>query len=81
VNKKQGFFAKYIILKFNGKPSDPDGIYFVLKINGKDKAHARASRMALKVYADEIESVNSVLHNDLYSLLLTQKEKLANGQE
>jgi hypothetical protein len=70
-----GLKCKYILKKADGRDVDPEGIYFVLKVNSKDQAHARASRMALKVYADEIEKANPTLHNDIYSLLLTEQSK------
>jgi len=64
-----GLKAKYRILKANGRPTDPDGLYFVLKANSKDKDHARASRRALIAYAEEIKPVNELLHNDLMNMV------------
>ena len=44
-------YMKYILTKADGRPVDPEGEYFVLKLNSKDIAHARASSAAARIYA------------------------------
>lgn len=47
----KGWISKYILQKTNGSPIDPNGIYFVLKLNSEDVAHAVTSRGAARRYA------------------------------
>ncbi len=42
--------------------------YFVLNPNKQD-AYGRASRIALRAYADEIETVNEQFRDDIYNWL------------
>ena len=53
-----GICNKYKILKADGTPVDPEGMYFVLKLNAFNPVHARASQKAVLAYADEIESLS-----------------------
>lgn len=62
---KEGLFFKYRLEHSDGRPVDPNGMYFVLKLNSKDKQHALASRRAICAYADSIERYNPILASDL----------------
>ena len=77
----EGLKKKYSITKADGRPVDDKGVYFVLKPNSKDLAHARASRRALKAYADFMASSNPVLGNDLYHLADACREAEAGNVE
>jgi len=46
-----GLKVKYHLVKADGKPVDPKGIYFVLKLNAEDPQHAKACRLAATTYA------------------------------
>ena len=56
-----GIYGKYTILKADGTPVDPEGMYFVLKLNSFNPVHAHASQAAALAYANEIESLSPVL--------------------
>jgi len=72
--KPPGLYGKYLIHKADGRPVDPDGVYFVLKLNSHDKDHAKASRRAALAYARAIMELGSEhplapLAKDLWSLV------------
>ena len=58
--KDGGFDNKYIITKRSGKPTDPNAMYFVLRLD-KDP-HARKAALA---YAKSVKSDNLQLSNEL----------------
>ena len=62
---REGLKMKYRLEKADGKPVDPRGVYFVLKLNSDDNAHGYASRQAAMAYADAIEHVLPELASDL----------------
>ena len=64
-----GLKHKYNLTKADGSPVDPDGIYFVLKLNSKDPAHREASQRAALVYANRIQETIPELAEDLRNLL------------
>jgi hypothetical protein len=69
-----GLIQKYCLTKRNGSEVDPDGVYFVLKFNSKDPAHAKASQEAALVYADQIEETIPELAIDLRNLIRRLQE-------
>lgn len=62
-------YNKYTILKADGTPVDPKGMYFVLKVNASNPVHARASQKAVLAYADEIESLSPSLARSIRVLV------------
>ena len=62
-------YGNYTILKADGTPVDPKGMYFVLKLNSFDQVHARASQQAILTYANEIESMAPVLAREIRLLV------------
>ena len=62
-------YGKYTILKADGTPVDPEGMYFVLKLNAFNPVHARASQRAVLAYADEIESLSPSLARNIRLLV------------
>ena len=61
----EGLKHKYDLRKANGRPVDPHGAYFVLKLNSKDEDHRQASQEAALAYANRIEGANPQLAADL----------------
>ena len=51
-----GLHARYRVEKNNGEPTDPNAVYFVLRLDdgGRDPEHIRASRIAALRYAQTI---------------------------
>jgi hypothetical protein len=66
-----GLHQRYIIRRANGKPIDPNAIYFVLRLDdgGKDPAHIKASRKAARAYAKVIEHHLPDLASELRGLV------------
>jgi hypothetical protein len=64
VQNPQGLHKKYVVSKANGSPSDPDAIYFVLRLDPgcKDDLHVRASRAAARTYAAIVGNGSSHLN-------------------
>jgi len=60
---------RYRVSKADGSEADPDGMYFVLKLNSKDERHACASRKAALAYADGIEDSIPGLARDLRAVV------------
>ena len=56
--KCAGLYGKYHLRKADGRDVDPDGAYFVLKLNSKDKVHGLACRRALSAYIKTLERHN-----------------------
>jgi hypothetical protein len=65
----EGLKHKYNLTKADGRPVDPNGKYFILKINSHDPHHRKTCQAALAIYAEEIYKINSKLANDLTRLL------------
>ena len=63
-----GLKMKYRLEKADGRPVDPQGVYFVLKLNSDDLAHGRACRLAARCYAHEIHDHLPELSDDLVRL-------------
>ena len=55
-----GWKDKYIIFKSNGKPCDPNAVYFVLRLDEDPNA-----RVAALAYADSVEGVNPKFAADI----------------
>ncbi len=66
-----GWVDQYHITKADGSPLDPNGIYFVLRLDTDPHA-----RVAMKRYAAAIQSENPMLAHDLRSLIA----RLENGE-
>lgn len=64
-----GWVDKYLILRADGSPTDPEAIYFPLRLDNDPYA-----REAAKLYADRIETTNPTLANDL-------RRKIDEGEE
>ena len=60
-----GLKMKYLLSKADGRPVDPQGIYFVLKLNSDDRAHGLACRRAARCYALNIAESLPKLAADL----------------
>ena len=54
-----GFHCRYNVTKTDGTPSDPNAMYFVLRLdgNGKDERHINACRSAAIAYAKAVMDV------------------------
>lgn len=76
-----GLKMKYTLTKADGSAVDSKGIYFILKPNSKDEAHAKASIKALYAYADTILHKNQKLSDDLYKLADACREAKAGNFE
>ena len=63
-----GLKMKYRIQKADGRAVDPQGIYFVLKLNSDDQAHGLACRRAARCYAMNIHDSIPELAEDLDKL-------------
>lgn len=61
---------KYIVLKADGSPTDPEAVYFPLRLDNDPYA-----REAARVYADRIEKTNPKLASDL-RLQIEEAEEL-----
>lgn len=66
--KKTGLMHKYNLTKADGRPVDPKGIYFVLKLNSDDPNHRRACIAGARSYASFICNVIPELATDLFAL-------------
>lgn len=69
-----GLRAKYRLTKFDGRPVDSMGVYFILKLNSQHKDHARASQEAALAYANEIEGTIPELARDLRMVVKELRE-------
>ena len=58
--KKGGLENKYVISKSNGKPTNPNADYFVLRLDKDPYA-----RIALIAYANAVRKYNKQLADDL----------------
>lgn len=67
--RRKGWQEKYEIYKTDGTPTDPEAIYFPLRLDTDPRA-----REAALFYAGLIEAVNPELANDL-------REKIREGEE
>lgn len=65
----KGWKDKYRIYKADGRPVDPEAIYFPLRLDTDPRARAAA-----KLYADLTEQINPELAEDL-------REKIQLGEE
>ena len=70
----EGLKHKYNLTKADGREVDPDGIYFILKLNSKNAAHRNASQEAALMYADFIKEAIPPLAQDLKTLVGTLRE-------
>lgn len=59
--EEKGLYGKYRIYHEDGTPVDPEGMYFVLKLNAKDRRVAWAARQAVRAYAYHIENFQPTL--------------------
>lgn len=60
-----GLKTKYLLHKADGRPVDPQGAYFVLKLNSLHPDHRRASIDAALAYAEAIRETLPQLAQDL----------------
>ena len=66
IDNPNGLHLKYYIEKLDGEPLDPGFEGFLLRLDENGEAnHVAASRKALLVYADEIESYIPQLAEDI----------------
>lgn len=65
--KKGGYEKKYIISKANGKPTDPNADYFVLRLDKDPHSHK-----ALIAYMESVREDNEELANDLENKLINE---------
>ena len=70
-----GLMHKYNLTKADGTEVDPDGRYFVLKLDSKDAAHRQASQEAALVYAENIQETIPELAEDLRELVAGLRTK------
>lgn len=75
----EGLTQKYNLTKSDGRPVDPDGIYFVLKLNSNHADHRYACQEAALTYAMCIRPTVPELADDLrdvvHSLRYPSKEE------
>lgn len=74
-DRAAGIKHKYNITRADGSPVDPQGKYFVLRLDihdGCDQTHVLACRAAARTYADHIEHHLPALSADLRRLLCVQ---------
>lgn len=60
-----GLKIKYHITKADGTPVDEQGVYFVLKLNSDNNAHASACIAGARAYAEAIKDTLPRLAEDL----------------
>ncbi len=61
-----GLYQKYNLQKTNGEPLDPQSEYFVLRLDEwGEPNHVRASKKAIRVYAESIKDSLPELYKDL----------------
>lgn len=49
-----GLKKKYVVMRADGSPADPRGMYFAIKLNSNKPAHAKAAQASALVYAEFI---------------------------
>ena len=54
--EKEGLKLKYLLTKIDGSPVDPDGDYFIIKLNSKTRWHREASIKAILAYAESAKN-------------------------
>lgn len=59
---------KYIVVHGDGRPTDPNAHYFVLRLDGTSP-HNEASRAAIRAYADVIRDHNPQFATELRAWL------------
>lgn len=64
-SRRKGLMRKYLLARADGTDVDPDGMYFVLKLNSNDPYHAMACQEAALMYANHIYSTHPKLAADL----------------
>lgn len=64
----RGLYDKYHLTHADGAPVDPEGVYFVLKLNAKDKVMARAACKAARCFALHVIAGNPTLGAELDKL-------------
>lgn len=64
-DRDRGLYLKYKLKHMDGTQADPDGDYFVLKMNSEDKGHKEASQAAIATYAAVMRRHNKKLAADL----------------
>lgn len=64
-----GFHKKYNITKVDGTPVDPDAIYLVLRLDGKDGPRIQSARAGARAYADELLRSNAGLDQVAYDII------------
>jgi len=68
-DEKKGLYRKYQLVKADGSPVDPQGTYFVMRVDefliecDLDRSHRLACRKALRTYAEHCG--NPVLAKDI----------------
>jgi hypothetical protein len=50
--------GKFIVGRLDGEVSDPDSVYFVLRLDGEDHFERRVARDVLFTYADRLQGTN-----------------------
>ena len=65
-----GLKKKYAVVHANGKPADPNGMYFAIKLNSDKPEHARAAQAAALVYAEFVAEECPELAADLRTAVM-----------
>ncbi|MCK5606510.1 hypothetical protein KAR91_31700 [Candidatus Pacearchaeota archaeon] len=74
--KKGGWEEKYIIQKANGKPTDEEAQYFVLRFDVDPHA-----RIALKAYADSVLNDNPKFAMDIVKQLTNSLDEFNKNKD
>ena len=64
----KGFYSKYIVLKADGSPVDPEAQYVVLRID--DGTYVDACRAGVQAFADRVRRENPQLADGLEDALV-----------
>ena len=62
---QEGLKLKYILSKVDGNPVDPEGDYFIIKLNSKTRWHREASIKAILAYAESVQNDAPKLSEDI----------------
>lgn len=65
MDNQKGLYGKYQIIKTDGSPTDPEAVYFTLRLDTDPHA-----RNAVRAYIASVKKGNPELAADLYALIL-----------
>ena len=75
----EGLAHRYHLEKADGREVDPDGVYFVLKLNSSHEDHSYASQEAALTYAMCIRNTRPELADDLREMVQSIRYRDTDG--